>query len=221
MKYSDITVKYPIGNGSTAMCYLLDDGRVFKEFRPCLSVREMANFKMLLNIQNNSFRFPQELVYDDKNFYGYVTGYASGKTIDESIKDANLEKLSIHTISFENDIKRLSEQGIKIRDLNGSNLMYDGNKLIGIDTDMYTKEDDPVDLLTQENVFYYKFLLNNVFCMNLNRLKNIDFILEKSTEYTALKNVTSGEMIYNILELLKKQYGSEIKSISDIKTNLR
>lgn len=217
MKYSNITVKYPCGFGSTSICYLLDDGRVFKEFTNPLPNSDIKKYGHLINIHNKSFKFPIEFVTDNSNrFCGYIMGYASGLTLRSVFKKTNLDKLSIASISFENDIKNISEEFIEFRDFHSDNIIYD-DKLVAVDTDNYIKSYEDYELLIYKNITYYKEVLYNLFTENLIKFKYSNYIIDKSKEYMSLKSVSSGEMIYNVLELLKDKYeDSSINSITDI-----
>ncbi len=217
MKYSEVVKTGICGYGSTAICYLLDDNRVFKEFAKPLPGTCADNYRHLINLHNKSFRFPVEFVFDDtNNFCGYIMGYANGLTLRSTFKSSDLNKMSINTISFENEIKNVSKKGIKFRDFHSDNIIYN-NEFIVVDTDSFIKSDEDTDLLIYENVTYYKEVLYNLLTENLNKFKYSDCILDRSKEYMALKHITSGEMIYSVLNLLKNKYkDSSIKSINDI-----
>lgn len=224
MEYKDlefITPEKKVGIGSTAKCYLLKNNKVFKEFHHPYDLGVMKIYKELSKFKSDSILFPEELVYDDLNFYGYVTGYAKGKMIGTGFSNIDLDLLSKQSIKLESDIKDISQEKLIMDDLYEGNIMYDGENIKVIDTDYY----DIFDNLSKEeayfkNLSYYKRTIYHLLSDNLEMCLTNNFILEKVDKYRTLK-LTGSELLNNILLELQKEYGNDVKSIADANKKIR
>ena len=66
MNLEDFISKKLLKEGTTAKCFLLQNGNVFKQFNNPLSISDVERFKYFLNFENESILFPFDFIYDNK-----------------------------------------------------------------------------------------------------------------------------------------------------------
>ena len=136
-----------LGSGSEGTCYLGKDGLAYKNFLDGF----VNNDYVLENIitsnmcDNASFNFPHVLFAVDNKLVGYTSRLIERDLTNynymffHGIDHINFDKLiSAYEVMYQNAI-RLAQDGISIFDL-PYNVLFDGERLIGIDTCGYTKK---------------------------------------------------------------------------------
>lgn len=122
-------------------------------------------------IKNDSFIFPNDILYVSGIYKGYTQEYIKGNipTI-ENLDDLNLSLKNIK--SLEHDITMLSKYHLLIKDLITRNSIYYNDKLYIIDTSRYTYEEDYSVYLIENfnkrmlnyffiNLFFTRFITDN------------------------------------------------------------
>lgn len=219
MKLEEIGKKQFLGEGFMAKCYTLENGNVLKLFNNPMNVSEIDRFKYFLKYSNDTILFPFEFIYDENTFYGYITKRALGQTLGQTFSNSNLLNLSTNSYKFERDIDFVSNGGIILYDLHEDNVLYDGNKYTVIDPDEYEKNDG--FLYTKEsNQAIHRFLINDLFYINLVKFKTSKMLLEKITKYKYL-SIKPSQMIVQIKEDIEKYYKEDITTLDDIKNITR
>lgn len=206
-----------LGRGQEGKCYLLEDGRVYKKFYIPLRLSAMDKYKKIMKIQDKSFIFPTELVFDDKKFYGYIMEYADEKIISESFKFYSLDKISTDAIKFENSILNISKNGILMNDFYDGNVLYGEKGFIGIDSDGYEFCDEDISDI---NLSYFRRLIVQCFQNSLLANKNNIYVIDKAYKYKYMKMPTY-EIIIKVKDELERIYGSNIESIEDVNNIVR
>ena len=215
MNLDEFLTKKPLNRGTTAKCFILKSGNVFKEFNNPLDISDVERFKYFLNYKNESFLFPFEFVCNNNKFYGYVTKKALGQTLEESFAYSNLEKLSAHLKKLEKNINYVSEGKIVMHDLHSNNIIYDGKLLQVIDPDEYAIRDfESVDNIKTINFKYNRIMVSNLFITNIGLNKNTEYILDKINSYK-YSEVKASEFIIWIKEDMEKHYKETINTIDD------
>ena len=215
MNIEDFISKKLLKQGTTAKCFLLQNGNVFKKFNAPLSISDVERFKYFLNFENENILFPFDFVCDNKKFYGYVTRRAIGKTLRESFYSSNLEKLSTHSIKTEKNIDFVSQGKILMHDLHSDNVIYDGNLIQIIDPDEYGIRDIyTVDEIKDINFKYYRTLVSNLFITNIGINNKTQYIIDKITfhKYTGK---TASEVIIKIKDEMEKYTKETINTVDD------
>ncbi len=221
MNLEDFISKKLLKEGTTAKCFLLQNGNVFKQFNNPLSISDVERFKYFLNFENESILFPFDFIYDNKKFYGYVTKRAFGQTLRESFSSNNLERLSTHSIKTEKNIDFVSQGKILMHDLHSDNVIYDGNLVQIIDPDEYGIRDIyAVDEIKDINFKYYRTLISNLFITNIGINKNTQYIIDKINfhKYTGYR---ASEVIINIKEEMEKYAKETINTVDDFNRIIR
>jgi len=221
MNLEDFISKKLLKEGTTAKCFLLQNGNVFKQFNNPLSISDVERFKYFLNFENESILFPFDFIYDNKKFYGYVTKRAFGQTLRESFSSNNLERLSTHSIKTEKNIDFVSQGKILMHDLHSDNVIYDGNLIQIIDPDEYGIRDIyTVDEIKDINFKYYRTLISNLFITNIGINKNTQYIIDKINfhKYTGYR---ASEVIINIKYEMEKYTKETINTVDDFNSIIK
>lgn len=149
-------------------CYLGEDNKVYKLLELDNVIISTYDYKEVItedDIKLKSFAFPQELfVVDDK-----LVGYSSEYIPNDKFATENLNIVSVARLDFEKfsnaykvmkkNVDTLSSKNILMYDL-PFNILYDGKRLVGIDTCGYKKVDyDP----TESNIKSYNFAIEGIF----------------------------------------------------------
>lgn len=215
MNIEDFMSKKLLKKGTTAKCFLLQNGNVFKQFNSPLNISDVERFKYFLNFQNENILFPFDFVCDNKRFYGYVTKRAIGDTLTESFSSSDLEKLSTHSIKVEKNIDLVSQGKILMHDLHSDNVIYDGNLMQIIDPDEYGIRDIyTVEEIKDTNFKYYRTLISNLFINDLEINKNTQYIIDKINlyKYTGYR---ASEVIIKIKDDMEKYTKETINTVDD------
>lgn len=135
-----------IGFGAEAITYLTKDYDVIKDYRDINKVYKPGLYIMDGDIDLNSFIFPKELYVCDGMVCGTRTDYFAGDLFNtfSNIKLIDLDKLVECRDKFIEDIKVITEEGYKLRDLYG-NVVFNNKYLKATDTMNYTKEKVDLD----------------------------------------------------------------------------
>lgn len=144
-----------IGEGDEGKVYRHKNRYAVKLFSDYYTKRNRMESKMrkvqeMTAMQDPSFTFPIGLV--TTNGYtatGYYTRYIGGKRSFNSLSfDLNREKVLRILLETEAALKRIHKKGIFIGDLKEDNILLDNhNHPIFIDTDNYSFDNHPFDLL--------------------------------------------------------------------------
>lgn len=221
MNIEDFISKKLLKKGTTAKCFLLQNGNVFKQFNTPLSISDVERFKYFFNFENESILFPFDFICDNKKFYGYITKKAFGETLSESFSSSNLEKISTHSIKTEKNIDLVSQGKILMHDLHSDNVIYDGNLVQIIDPDEYGIRDIyTVDEIKDTNFKYYRTLISNLFITNIGINKNTQYIIDKINlyKYTGYR---ASEVIINIKYEMEKYTKETINTVDDFNSIIK
>ncbi|MBR1376707.1 MAG: hypothetical protein IJ565_02725 [Bacilli bacterium] len=121
----------PIGVGTTAICFCLLDGRVFKYYintRQTMLMFANPHFKAKLEristITNDSYVGPQELLFIKGELKGYFYPYVEGKTLKSTRKDITLSELFRNYEKLLTDTIEVSKKGFTLYDLHDRNIIF-------------------------------------------------------------------------------------------------
>ena len=219
MELNEIGKKKFLGKGEMAKCYLLEDGNVLKLFNCQRSIDEMEMFKHFMKYDNDSFVFPFEFIYDSEKFYGYITKFALGKTLEVEFPKSNLLNLSTNSIRLEKDIDFVSQGGIVLYDLHDRNVLYDGKKYSVIDHDENGIKED-VSTVRRTNRQMHRILIGNLFIENLRKLERTKLITDKIQIYKFM-DMKPSEMIVQIKSDMDNYYKEDINTVEEVKDIIR
>lgn len=145
-----------------------------------------------------SFAFPMELYVVDNTLMANKSLYFKSKKPNVFFKNFNVDAFIEAYQKMLKDVEVLSNNGIEINDLAG-NLLYDGKKLVGIDTGFYDKNSFLLDVALHEyNLYVYKSAIAHLFQPLAKKYPEVDdyFGYDVSSETDIEKGVkTIGSLI--------------------------
>lgn len=129
-----------LGEGVFASVYLTSYNKAFKRFK------DPENFidcvKWLQKVNSSLYVFPEQLVYCDDMFIGYIMEYVDGLEIKNLTGDIELKDYIKALKVAEYAIAGLNHYRVHTFDLNAGNVIYTkDNRFKVIDTDLYYKAD--------------------------------------------------------------------------------
>lgn len=221
MNLEDFISKKLLKKGTTAKCFLLQNGNVFKQFNAPLNISDVGRFKYFLDYQNENILFPFDFIYDSKRFYGYVTKRAVGDTLRESFSSSDLKKLSNNSIAVEKNIEFVSQGKILMHDLHSDNVIYDGNLIQIIDPDEYgIRESYTIEAIKDINFKYYKTLISNLFIANIGIKEKTQYIIDR-INFHKYTGKTASEIIIKIKEEMEEYTKERIQTVDDFNSIIR
>lgn len=133
-----------LGSGSEGTCFLGHDGLAYKDLSDGFRMEHYIPEDIITtaDVQSESFYFPHVLFTVGDELMGYTSDLVKQDLtnhyylLDHGIDHIDFDKLyAAYEVLYEDAIK-LAEQGIAIYDLS-HNLLFDGERLIGVDTCSY------------------------------------------------------------------------------------
>lgn len=138
----------PLGAGRTAICYLMNDGRVLKLYMNTSKRWELFNtfndiihhFELMDKIKNDSFFPPEELIVKDGKLIGYIFSCVKGKTYHSY--DVPLDRLLKNYDKVYQDVLEVSSKEFLIADLHTKNIIVSNDcfKIIDLDFGSFNEE---------------------------------------------------------------------------------
>ncbi len=130
-----------LGTGSEGTCYLGKDGLAYKDLSEGFRMERYIPEDIITtaDVKSDSFYFPHVLFTIGDELMGYTSDVVKQDLtnhyylLDHGIDHIDFDKLyAAYEVMYEEAI-RLAEEGIAIYDLS-HNLLFDGERLIGVDT---------------------------------------------------------------------------------------
>ena len=136
----------PIGMGSTAICFLMKDNRVFKLYLITYKkfllfyYNDMKEKLSLLNeVSNESFIGPKEIITVKNEIVGYIYDYKKGHTLKTLSNKTTKDMLINPYLKLINNSDKISEFNIRYYDLHQRNILLSDEYYV-IDLDKFYKE---------------------------------------------------------------------------------
>ena len=169
--YSYLKGSYPIGIGTTGICYLMKDKRILKIFLNTYGTEYLFNkfeniidhFEQINTLKNDSYIVPEELLIKDKKCVAYIYDYIESRPLKYIKLNTKIDYLLYGYDKLYEDTKDISNKKFCLYDLHDKNILFNGNYKI-IDLDKGTFE----NLITEENI-----LKNNMKLINRTILYSI------------------------------------------------
>ena len=143
-------------NNSTS--YKTTDNKCYKEYHDTGIDDEVT--RMLLDLRSESFMFPQQLVYLNEKFKGYLKKLIDGKSLEKIDDAVSVRKFIKALYEFETDLINFSNNtGLNVGYINLHDLLYnfDQNRIILNNTDSIGEE---------------KYYTGSISCENMKELSN-------------------------------------------------
>jgi len=221
--YPYLKGSYPIGMGTTSICYLMKDKRVLKVFLNTSGTYYLfTKFQNLIDhlekvnsLKNNTYVVPEELLIKDGKLVAYIYDYVDSRTFKHIRLNTKIDTLLYGYDKLYEDTVDISNKGFCLYDLNDKNILFNGFYHI-IDLDKGTFE----GLMTKENILKTNMkainntLINSLFRVNDDELINFyNDDLKKSYTNNILKDYKG---MKSFLKDIQK-YEKNINKVSDLK----
>lgn len=215
-RYKNIQ-KLKYGYGSTAQCFSLDNGDVYKKFFYYRSLADIDKYKYFLEYTNDSFFFPYDFVYDNDYFYGYISHNTLGKPLAYIANSASILELAKNAIHLEQNINYISTGKILVADIHNRNIMYDYNKYTVVDFDSYIYDKlNNITEIKKANLNSFRISIGNIFYYNINSNRYTNYILNCAQLFQNKSEMLISDMIFEINNRIIDCFGNDVKSIDDI-----
>ena len=138
-----------ISIGTTAICFLMPNGRVLKLF--VNTYRKQQLFKLYPNIvdhldeiseiKNDSYIPPEEVLIKNNVCVGYIYDYIKAKELKHIKLNTKINDLIDAYSKLEEDTHKISDKKFKLYDLHDKNILFNGNyKIIDLDRGHFFNE---------------------------------------------------------------------------------
>lgn len=215
-----------IGIGSTAICFLLTDGRVLKLyyniyikgliFNNCDIV---SHFLDINSISNDTYIGPDEILINKDSVIGYIYPYVDAKTLYYSRYFISLNEIINKYPKLYEDTKKISQKNFILRDVHDKNILVKSIFYI-IDLDYgYINED-----LSKKDIFYdnmkkiNKIIIYSLFNVNDDEL--IDFKDDTINDLWHNSIYLHPESFLELLEKLQEQCYPKKTSILNLRKSV-
>ena len=206
-----------IGVGTTAICFLMPNGKVAKIFydMPGSSDFYIDRFEKMSSYGNDTFITPQELLIKDGKLIGYTYPYIDAKTLKFTSPFVKIDDFLSNYETYLKDAKSFSESLFVPSDLHGGNILYDHGKCFIIDLDRGRTYNDPNLVYKMNAKRFMTSYMNKIFKANLDQLINFyNFYLQRDYVNT---NWTNMNEVSNFFDYLYQCVGKSSPTIHDIR----
>lgn len=221
-----------IGMGTTALCFLLRDGRVLKLYLDTYNRYSlfrnrnmMEHLTYLSGITNDSYIGPEEVLTKNGEIIAYIMPYSNGKSMNKIEKYTRLRTILSDYDKLMIDTKSVSDASYRIYDLHERNILYSstsGFNVIDLDggqkdsyykverVRMFNKNDltkiiikSFFGLKSDYDIEFRNYELNNFYKdMAVNDENTLDKLVSSLEEEVKLKNPTIGDIKKRKKELI-------------------
>lgn len=221
--YQYLNGSYPIGIGTTGICYLMKDKRVLKVFLNTSGTNYLFNkyeniidhFENINNLKNETYVVPEELLIKDNKCVAYIYDYIKSRTLKNIKLNTKIDSLIYGYDKLYEDTIEISNKRFCLYDLHDRNILFNNSYKI-IDLDKGTFE----HIMTKENILKINMnAINKTILYSLFRVKDYqllnfyDIYLNESYKKNILEN-------YNGMKIfLKELKETNIENVLDIKIN--
>ena len=216
--------KLPNGKGNYGECYIVDNNTLYKEFFRLDDGSypfEKNYFNDMQGIENGTFVFPKKIYTNGDYTLGYTMDYIHAYNLELIQLDFSLSDFIIALDRLKEDLKRLTENGIVICDVNSRNILYDG-KFHVIDTDLFTTEEksgfnpEGNEKYLSEYLYYYVTEENNRYefddlLFSNDELYYVDKKIKNKCNMDILK-----DFLFELRDALLKETNFETDNFKDM-----
>ena len=159
-------LKY-LSNGECGSVYLLEDNKCLKYITDEYAY-DVNAFNTINNLELPNFTYVYKLLFNTNgNFGGYIMKYYKKEIEDILTTETAYTLENLKQIIF--SIKKITDEGILVKDLNSNNVILGKDIMTIIDFDMYKYSRIAYEQLNKYNYQYVMFLFK---CLYLDCLHN-------------------------------------------------
>ncbi len=171
----------------------------------------------LLEMENDGFVFPEELVYDkEDNLVGYSMEYVDGTELMSCIDNLSLDKIQDCISELEKEVDDVSENGVTMFDSHEGNYFWDkeNEKIKIIDTELYNVVENKSVESNRRNVDETLGVVIGLDKGSLSTYINNNFAEEMLEAKKSGKDISTSEMLTKIKEKVGED---KIETLGDLK----
>lgn len=166
--------KIPIGIGTSAVCYKIDENTVAKLFYDFFCYDFDINnpivrnqFELLLSLSNDTYKGPNQLIVKDGIVVGYLYPFIDGKTLHRIRNNITVNDIITKYPKVIEDTKKISCFNFRLHDLHDKNILInDSFKVIDLDRGYQSSNYD--------NNGYLKYNMININQVIIHSLFHVD-----------------------------------------------
>lgn len=149
-----------ISVGTTAVCFLMKNGKVLKVFLDTHRKRQLFSrydniidhFDEIYQIKNDSFIVPEELLIKDGICVAYIYDYINARELKHLRLKTSLQHLIDAYDRLYEDTCQISDKKFRLSDVHDKNILFNTKyKIIDLDRGFF-KEEDPAELVYKFNI---------------------------------------------------------------------
>ena len=201
-----------IGIGSTAICFLLKDGRVlklfysiyYKDFINNSHSNMLLRFEALSQINNDSYVGLDELLIKNGNCIGYLYPFINAKTLHSARYLYDIDKLVSRYSKLKKDTKQVSNRKFKLEDLHDKNILF-GSIFYIIDLDKgYIADELSIDTIFHKNMQKInKVIIDSIFGVKVDEILEFTNSSINELYYKSIKS--NSDLFFDFIESIKKE----------------
>lgn len=214
----------PIGIGTTAICFLMPNGKVLKlyhnkQFKKEFSQDNFINhFETLNKITNDTYIGPEELLIKE-NCLGYIYPYIVAQTLHKSISNLNSNYILEKYPKLVEDTKKISDENFLLNDLHDRNILISSTiNVIDLDRGKINNR------LSKEHICKYNLAkINKTFIYSIFNIKDnelIDFIDNNIQKLYSLSIGKEPTIFPELLEYMDSKYNPTQENIYQLRKKI-
>lgn len=208
LKYSRI-----IGMGTSAICFLMPNGKVLKVYYERAFKRYIAaNMDMFSDIGNDSFIAPSELLFKNGLCLAQIYKYIPGKTFNNINSNYTIKDILIGYKKLIEDTRKISEKSFVLCDIHDRNILFNGEfKIIDLDRGYIDRSYSCDAILISNMKKINEVILHSLFNVSLNKIiefENFDI------QNIYNKTFVDIEKFPLLLEMIDEHSNTNIKKLS-------
>lgn len=210
-----------IGKGSTALCFLMKNGKAIKLFKNNYEKEKLFNFfgdvvdhfLKISEIKNDTYIVPEEVLILNGNCVAYIYEYVNSKIIKKLPYNTNINLLMDKYDKLEEDTFEISEKRLELYDTHDKNVLFKNEyKIIDLDQCDYDYKDN--------DIFKYNMLkINNTIIRGLFGVPPYKEIVFYNINLNELYRKTIHSDYIKIKELFKELESFGISTKKDVRIN--
>ena len=218
-------IKYsiPIGIGTTAICFLMPDGRVFKYYIDTPNTYALFQSDMIerlsnINkVMNDTYIGPEEVLVMHKKVVGYLYPFVKARTLKHMKKSNTIDELFGRADKLIKDTIDISNKGFMLFDVHWKNILYDGNYYV-IDLDKGHLVESRERLLSHNLNQIYQTIFETIF--KIKPWEVIDFNDRRLTDMYYKNKWDNEDSLNEFLDYIKFKTNDSNPSIRVIRSRI-
>ncbi len=163
--------KLPIGIGTSAVCYRIDENTVAKLFYDFFCYDFDINnpivrnqFELFSSLSNDTYKGPNQLIVKDGIIVGYLYPFIDGKTLHRVRNSLTVDDIVMKYSKVIEDTKRISSFNFRLHDLHDKNILVnDSFRVIDLDRGYQENNSNEKGLLKYNMIDINRVIIHSLF----------------------------------------------------------